>query len=508
MKCEICNETFKNANALIQHLRKHSINYQDYLKQYIWKSVEYCGENVEPGKCLNCGKPITLKMRKLQKFCCYECSVKFLNAKKSKSNLETHKTKNTKSEIMKSAKSKPSAKLLNAAKSQNAKIAESQNAKLPCDLFKAKDFDTTAKNLIKTLNYVRHESEPLDTELASKKIKELYPSVIKNYYDGLKTLITADLYIPEFDLYIVFGPVDDDILEIAEFDSINLLELCEIDNIENQLRRVIEGLKVNYTSKELDLEIKNAIKMPGDFNASPTQNRCVKHYQFNDFYKVELELFKNPVIRRNLFDNRFYYTGIPEAHLTDAKILTGFKISAIHIGYSFFSPKWFKAFISKYKPEVVYDPFHGWGHRLLGTLGSGLKKYIGNDINTSVNANLKQLYVDFKKYFNTEIELYNFDSLTFEPESDFDCIFTCPPYDTLEVYDYKNPDFNALIKHICDLYLKKCKLMGIIIREDFYPIFEKYVGKCSEKIAINKGANHFERAGNSKKHEFLYIWLR
>ena len=286
------------------------------------------------------------------------------------------------------------------------------------------------------------------------------------------------------------------------------MELCEIDNIESQINRVINGLKIKYTSKELETEIKNAIKMPGDFNASPTQNRCIKRYQFNDFYKVELELFKNPVIRRNLFDNRFYYTGIPEAHLTDAKILTGFKISAIHIGYSFFSPKWFKAFISKYKPEVVYDPFHGWGHRLLGTLGTQLKKYIGNDINTSVNANLKQLYIDFKKYFNTEIELYNFDSLTFEPESDFDCIFTCPPYDTLEVYDYINPDFEALIKHICDLYSKKCKLMGIIIREDFYSIFEKYISECSEKIAINKGANHFERAGNSKKHEFLYIWHR
>lgn len=503
MKCEICNENFKNANALIQHLRKHSINYQDYLKQYIWSNVEYYGEKVEPGKCLNCGKSITLKMRKLQKFCCYECSVKFLNAHKQKSNLNI--AKSAKSEV---SKSKPSAKIL---KSQNAKslgAVKSQNVKLPCDLFKAKDFDTTAKNLIKTLNYVRHESEPLDTELASKKIKELYPSTIENYYDGLKTLITADLYIPEFDLYIVFGPVDDDILEIAEFDSINLLELCEIDNIESQINRVINGLKIKYTSKELETEIKNAIKMLGDFNASPTQNRCVKHYQFNDFYKVELELFKNPVIRRNLFDNRFYYTGIPEAHLTDAKILTGFKISAIHIGYSFFSPKWFKAFISKYKPEVVYDPFHGWGHRLIGTLGSGLKKYIGNDINTSVNANLKQLYNDFKKYFSTEIKLYNFDSLTFEPDCDFDCIFTCPPYDTLEVYDYKNPDFDALIKHICDLYLKKCKLMGIIIREDFYSIFEKYIGECSEKIAINKGANHFERAGNSKKHEFLYIWIR
>lgn len=495
MKCEICNETFKNANALIQHLRKHSINYQDYLKQYIWSNVEYCGVSVEPGKCLNCGKPIVLKMRKLQKFCCYECSVKFLETHKPKSNLKIVKTEATKSEIAESKVSK-------------SEIVESQNAKLPCDLYKAKDFDTTAKNLIKTLNYVRHESEPLDTELATEIIKKLYPSTIENYYDGLKTLITADLYIPEFDLYIVFGPVDDDILEIAEFDSISLLELCEIENIESQINRVINGLKITYSQKDLESEIKNAVKMPGDFNASPTQNRCVKHYQFNDFYKVELELFKNPVIRRNLFDNRFYYTGIPEAHLTDAKILTGFKISAIHIGYSFFSPKWFKAFISKYKPEVVYDPFHGWGHRLLGTLGSELKKYIGNDINTSVNANLKQLYVDFKKYFNTEIELYNFDSLTFEPESDFDCIFTCPPYDTLEVYDYKNPDFDALIKHICDLYFKKCKLMGIIIREDFYSIFEKYVGECSEKIAINKGANHFERAGNSKKHEFLYIWFR
>lgn len=496
MKCEICNQNFENVNALIQHLRKHSTNYQDYLKQYIWKSVEYCGVSVEPGKCLNCGKPITLKMRKLQKFCCYECSVEFLNAHKPKS------------EIAEFSKSKPSAKSLNAETISKSKIAESQNAKLPCDLYKAKDFGTTAKNLIKTINLVRHESEPLDTESITEIIKSKYPSAIENYYDGFKTLITADLYIPEFDLYIVFGPADDDILEIAEFDSINLLELCESENIEFQLNRVINGLKITYSQKELDLEIKNAVKLPGDFNASPTQNRCVKHYQFNDFYKVELKLFKNPVIRRQLFDNRFYYTGIPEAYLTDAKILTGFKISAIHIGYSFFSPKWFKAFISKYKPEVVYDPFHGWGHRLLGTLGTQLKKYIGNDINTSVNANLKQLYTDFKKYFNTEIKLYNFDSLTFEPDCDFDCIFTCPPYDTLEVYDYKNPDFDALIKHICDLYLKKCKLMGIIIREDYYPIFEKYAGKANEKIAINKGANHFERAGNSKKHEFLYIWHR
>jgi hypothetical protein len=73
VECKICNKEFKNINCLIWHLRGHFINYQDYLKTYIWKPFKYFEFDTIPGICPICKKEFKLKMIYQQIFCCAKC---------------------------------------------------------------------------------------------------------------------------------------------------------------------------------------------------------------------------------------------------------------------------------------------------------------------------------------------------------------------------------------------------------------------------------------------------
>ena len=80
MKCEICGKEFESIRFLRYHIKIHNINYQDYLKKFIWKSFKYYNVIINPGICPVCGNSIKLKHHKLQKFCCKKCADIFLNS--------------------------------------------------------------------------------------------------------------------------------------------------------------------------------------------------------------------------------------------------------------------------------------------------------------------------------------------------------------------------------------------------------------------------------------------
>ena len=79
-ECKICNQNFENSRQLISHLKSHNIDYQTYLKTYVYKPFEYYGILITPGTCPICGNSIKLTGFKLKKFCCHKCANEFMKS--------------------------------------------------------------------------------------------------------------------------------------------------------------------------------------------------------------------------------------------------------------------------------------------------------------------------------------------------------------------------------------------------------------------------------------------
>lgn len=269
------------------------------------------------------------------------------------------------------------------------------------------------------------------------------------------------------------------------------LEVFNIGDIVSQISRVWDGLYDFRTLEELLNEYKAIKKSPGRINASPTHNKIVRHFQPHYLANQNIT-YQNPYLRRKLIQNRMKYKYKAEHELTTSELISGCRISNICETYSNFSPLWFKYFIEKYNVKSVYDPFGGWGHRMLGS--HNLDSYIYNDISPSTFQGAVEI-VDFLNLKN--VELHNCDAINFKPLTDYKAVFTCPPYDNLETYEIPVKNFEELM----DKGLN-CgdKLYGIIIPEKFENLLN--IGILLEKTPVNTAKSHFGKLN----FEYLYVY--
>jgi len=288
--------------------------------------------------------------------------------------------------------------------------------------------------------------------------------------------------------------------------KLNYLEIFDLneDDLENDLLKQIErvfNLSIFFNDKELLNEYNNIQTKKGTLNSKPIHNKIIKNFQTH-FYEKENELYKNPELRRKLIQNRKEFLNKKEYELTNRELLSGFKISGIFTGYSFFSPLWFKYFIEKMNITTIYDPFGGWGHRLLGS--HDLKLYIYND-NSLKTYNGIQNMVEYLKLEN--IKLYNEDASNLIPLENYEAVFMCPPYDNLEKYEIDIIDFETLMqKTIINSYLNtNAKIIGIVIKENFEHLLLNILGNYISKEKVNAQINHFKTKTN---FEYLYIWKK
>jgi tRNA1(Val) A37 N6-methylase TrmN6 len=158
-------------------------------------------------------------------------------------------------------------------------------------------------------------------------------------------------------------------------------------------------------------------------------------------------------------------------------------ISAINI----FRPLVAVEIYKKYKPTCVLDICAGWGGRLIGAASLDIPKYIGIEINTS----LEKPYEEMKKFLKytkskTEVEMYFKDAVDFDYSilPKYDMVFTSPPYYFLEKYQENN------------VYKDKVEM-----NEKFYaPLFEK-----SYECLLNSG--YFILNVNKEIYESVCIGL-
>ena len=257
-------------------------------------------------------------------------------------------------------------------------------------------------------------------------------------------------------------------------------------------------LRIEYTHEEIMREFFYFLDSPGNCTEYSNHNKIIKLFQQDIFFKTEKNLWMDDNVKNRLLTNRIKY--LHKTTFTPDEILSGFKKSGIFYGYSHFNPLLAKWFYKKYNIKSGYDPCGGWGHRLLGSMDLDL--YIYNDISKPVYDNVNNI-INFFEIPNTIT--FNKDASIFTPDMDFDSIFTCPPYTSLEKYE-TTPDetsMNRLLHHIYDIYITKqtCKYLGMIIREDM-----NILDNWNEKIELKSNNIHFVK--RKKYKEYLYIYKK
>ena len=305
--------------------------------------------------------------------------------------------------------------------------------------------------------------------------------------------------------------------------KINLyLELFEVNSIEDlftQIRRICYGMEYKYSDDEIIKELKSINETAGSFEKNSQNNKTVLTYQ-PSFYKRENELYKtNPEWRRKLIDNCKAFLYKKEYELNDKEMLRQIKIAGLHNGFSHHSSFWIKAFIEKYNITSIADPTSGWGQR---EIGSKNIKYISNDIDPDIINGQKKI----AELLKSDVTFYCEDASEFSPPEDYQAVFTCPPYFTVETFftdntstvkypkleDWLNVWWRNVIKNwfkpsteyfafiINNQY--KTQMSNICIEEGMVLIEEIRVGKANN-------LNHFQRSSkNSFKGEYCLIFKR
>jgi len=307
--------------------------------------------------------------------------------------------------------------------------------------------------------------------------------------------------------------------ENASHHNLNYLEIWNHDKNKGEEWLLFllskQGLHLSYGENILQKEFMNISNGEGDFFRSPNQNKIVEHFQPH-FYKKERSLWNNPKIREKLVANREKYKFKPKEDLKIKELLQGFKISGAHIGYSFFSPLWIKAFIEKYDVKSIYDPCMGWGHRLLG---SGDTVFIGNDICEDTYLGNKSISNHFSLKNKT---FYNYPAEDLIPKESYEAVFTCPPYFNTEIYEGKDtstskyPDYDIWLddwwgKVVSNCLVKKPKYFAFVInnkyKTDMLNVCLNGGMTLLEEIPVGMNLkNHFQRTSkNSYKGETLLV---
>lgn len=271
------------------------------------------------------------------------------------------------------------------------------------------------------------------------------------------------------------------------------LEVFTLGDLNSQLSRLWDGLYDFSTPEILMSEYELIKRTPGRITAQPTQNKIIKHFNPH-YFKNHNITYSNPTLRRKLIQNRMKYKYKAEHEISTKELLIGCRISKICETFSNFSPLWFKYFIEKYDIKSVYDPFGGWGHRLLGS--HNLDLYIYNDISPMTYAGVKGI-TEFLSLKN--VELYNCNAIDFKPTSQYEAVFTCPPYDNLEAFEIPVQDFKELMLKGLDC---GSKLYGIVIPEKYENFL--CIGKLLEKTPVNTIKSHFGK----KNFEYLYVYTK
>ncbi len=276
-----------------------------------------------------------------------------------------------------------------------------------------------------------------------------------------------------------------------------------------------DKLRYFYEEKTIIEEFKKFLKKNLSYKTNKKNTNLVLPFVWRIFYQHELKKWENQKIRNKLIQNRISYLHKKEEDLKDNELLSGFSKSGIYKGYSSFSPYIMKSFIRDYNISSIYDPFGGWGQRLLGAWNI---RYHYNDYNPFLVPKIKELYDFYSNIEKGNLKTFSCkDASTFIPNEKFGAVLTCPPYYNTEDYNFEGDS-----KNLVDNYdewinewwrgvIKSCKRISPIFA---YVVSEKYkndMNRVIEEEGLQLIEKHLVSSGrknhlNSSAKEFLYIY--
>ena len=268
--------------------------------------------------------------------------------------------------------------------------------------------------------------------------------------------------------------------KFTEKDIITKEKLKEFGNFpfesyfESELKKDFENL---LNSKKVGAH--NGNKIIGQFHKSIYKDRV-------DGYKSMAEAWKDINLMKSVIYNRFLYTD--EYVLSPKDLRRGFQVSLINPHPSVFQPSFAKYLIKEYLNEYseIFDPFSGYSGRMLGAIANN-KKYIGQDID-STHIKESEHIKNFLKLKNVSLTVKDI----FESSGEYECLFTCPPYNLKEIWGADLKDLS------CDQWIDEClkrfkckKYLFIVDKTEKYKEFivnvkdnSSHLTKSSEKIIL------------------------
>ena len=183
---------------------------------------------------------------------------------------------------------------------------------------------------------------------------------------------------------------------------------------------------------------------------------------------------------RKVIENRIIY----QTYLNPNKILHGFNISKVATKVSVFSAGRARMLIYKYLNDCneIFDPFSGFSGRMLGAVSLG-KRYIGQDI-SPIHVRESNNMIGFLRNNGININAYVTQSNVLKSNGEYECLFTCPPYQDIEQWQDV-----PVSKRTCDDWIDEC-LSRFKCRKYLFVVdyTERYLDYVVDEI---KNKSHF-----------------
>ena len=394
------------------------------------------------------------------------------------------------------------------------KLKYGVNSPMKVNKFKSKAFKNSHESSLekrteeflktKNINYVRQFI------ISNDKFNHAYDFAIFNNENKLLVLIECDgSYFHSYksdandkhvhdedDTYFIIDLIPEGVKFIkiieSEFEKginelFNALDI-DYDNYVNDIFnwcRSIEFPYPNYTDKILNNSYKQLLEYKPENNLKiKVGNKIIKHFH-KSIYKCNVynkpsayEAWYNDELLLKCIKNRIIY----KDYVDPSRILAGFTINKIAPVPKMFSPFIAKYLINKYLNEydVIFDPFSGYSGRMLGAIANN-KNYIGQDINETTINESKQIIDYFDLNDKVDLKVQNIMSDNYK---EYDCLFTCPPYNLKENWNNEN-QLNLSCDKWIDICLStyKCKKYLFVVDNT-----EKYKDFIVEEL-VNK--SHF-----------------
>ena len=271
-------------------------------------------------------------------------------------------------------------------------------------------------------------------------------------------------------------------------------------------------MRLSFTDSEMAHFLHMAEMSTASYTVKSTCQQLVDVFNQNTFLRPVIEWFESADTEKlaDFLLNRIRYMGTPNGtgfHPLDRyTLMKGIVIARkVQNMYSTHPYSNIRCFIREYGLTSIADPFAGWGQRMIGACMEGAF-YHGNDINAAQVRNL----LDMQDYYGIEDALLTYgDSIDWIPATDYDGLFTCPPYLDKEIYtdfgmETLSPQefedrFDSIMRR-----LGHGVCTGIQLPQNMEYLIEDF--GSFRRIELNGQGHAFLSGGSRRNREYIYVF--